>query len=246
MFEKKPKLSYFVLGMFFGALCGGILVYYNSVITNENKISVNLIPEIVKQVIGVINTKSEQKKDTTDIAKETINIGNSDEVYDESFDESYNADGEQMELNADSSLADSGALSESEELITVRKEELLTAKEILIQMLDNSSSNKSNKNDSLLAVVSGTKDESKKNSQQKTLVELWTSPINYRGYQASKNKIIFYGFNDIDELKLYSYKNNMYLRYNEIVYNIELSSDFSNYEKVSDSNILTLINKLNP
>jgi hypothetical protein len=246
MFEKKPKLSYFVLGMFFGALCGGSLVYYNSVITNENKISVNLIPEIVKQVIGVINTKSEQKKDTTDIAKETINIGNSDEVYDESLDESYNADGEQMELNADSSLADSGALSESEELITVRKEELLTAKEILIQMLDNSSSNKSNKNDSLLAVVSGTKDESKKNSQQKTLVELWTSPINYRGYQASKNKIIFYGFNDIDELKLYSYKNNMYLRYNEIVYNIELSSDFSNYEKVSDSNILTLINKLNP
>ncbi|MFN7691768.1 MAG: hypothetical protein ACK5QU_11860, partial [Bacteroidota bacterium] len=66
------------------------------------------------------------------------------------------------------------------------------------------------------------------------------------GYQASKNKIIFYGFNDIDELKLYSYKSNMYLKYNEIVYNIELSSDFSNYEKVSDSNILTLINKLNP
>jgi hypothetical protein len=246
MFEKKPKLSYFVLGMFFGALCGGILVYYNSVITNENKISVNLIPEIVKQVIGVINTKSEQKKDTTDIAKETINIGNSDEVYDESFDESYNADGEQMELNADSSLADSNALSESEELITVRKEELLTAKEILIQTLDNSSSNKSNKNDSLLAVVSGTKDESKKNSQQKILVELWTSPINYKGYQASKNKIIFYGFNDIDELKLYSYKSNLYLKYNEIVYNIELSSDFSNYEKVSDSNILTLINKLSP
>ena len=246
MFEKKPKLSYFVLGMFFGALCGGILVYYNSVITNENKISVNLIPEIVKQVIGVINTKSEQKKDTTDIAKETINIGNSDEVYDESFDESYNADGEQMELNADSSLADSNALSESEELITVRKEELLTAKEILIQTLDHSSSNKSNKNDSLLAVVSGTKDESKKNSQQKILVELWTSPINYKGYQASKNKIIFYGFNDIDELKLYSYKSNMYLKYNEIVYNIELSSDFSNYEKVSDSNNLTLINKLNP
>ena len=246
MFEKKPKLSYFVLGMFFGALCGGILVYYNSVITNENKISVNLIPEIVKQVIGVINTKSEQKKDTTDIAKETINIGNSDEVYDESLDESYDADGEQMELNADSSLADSNALSESEELITVRKEELLTAKEILIQTLDHSSSNKSNKNDSLLAVVSGTKDESKKNSQQKILVELWTSPINYKGYQASKNKIIFYGFNDIDELKLYSYKSNMYLKYNEIVYNIELSSDFSNYEKVSDSNILTLINKLNP
>ncbi|MFY8028256.1 MAG: hypothetical protein ACOVPB_03705, partial [Bacteroidia bacterium] len=89
MFEKKPKLSYFVLGMFFGALCGGILVYNNSEITNENKISEKLIPQIVNQVIGVINTKSEQKKDTTDIAKQTISTVNSDEVYDESLDESY-------------------------------------------------------------------------------------------------------------------------------------------------------------
>ena len=64
MFEKRPKLSFFILGMFFGALSGGIIVYYNSVITNENKISVNLIPQIVKQVIGVINNKSENSTDT--------------------------------------------------------------------------------------------------------------------------------------------------------------------------------------
>ena len=64
MFEKRPKFSFFILGMFFGALSGGVLVYYNSVITNENKISVNLIPQIVKQVIGVINNKNENTKDT--------------------------------------------------------------------------------------------------------------------------------------------------------------------------------------
>lgn len=246
MFEKKPKLSYFVLGMFFGALCGGILVYYNSVITNENKISVNLIPQIVKQVIGVINTKSEQKKDTSSVAEKTATPKTSDEVYEESSSEPYNAVGDIMDPESDTVQSDSSQIVELEEQITIKKEELLMAKEIVIQLLDNNNLTKTNKNDSLLAVVSGTKDESKKNNQQKIMVELWKSPINYKGYQASKNKIIFYGFNDIDELKLYSYKSNMYLKYNEIVYNIELSSDFSNYEKVSDSNILTLINKLNP
>lgn len=246
MFEKKPKLSYFVLGMFFGALCGGILVYYNSVITNENKISVNLIPQIVKQVIGVINNKSEQKKDTASIVEKTAATENSNQSYDESYNETYNAVGSCVDTNTDSVLTDSTNLPSYDEQITVKTEELLSSKEVTVQTLDNSNLVKSNKNDSLLAVVSGTKDESKKNSQQKMLVELWASPIKYKGYQASKNKIIFYGFNDIDELKLYSYKNNMYLRYNEIVYNIELSSDFSNYEKVNDSNILTLINKLNP
>ena len=82
MFEKRPKLSFFILGMFFGALCGGILVYYNSVITNENKISVNLIPQIVKQVIGVINNKSEN---TSDSLKSNINISQNLTTVDSSY-----------------------------------------------------------------------------------------------------------------------------------------------------------------
>lgn len=62
MFEKRPKLSFFILGMFFRALCGGILVYYNSVITNENKISVNLIPQIVKQSMESLMLRAIQRK----------------------------------------------------------------------------------------------------------------------------------------------------------------------------------------
>lgn len=248
MFEKRPKLSFFILGMFFGALCGGILVYYNSVITNENKISVNLIPQIVKQVIGVINNKSESKNDTiaysnnSDSNKEITNPLNTD-VEDQLTDNNDDLD---LANNEDSILTDTAEIQYRDESITIKKEELLMSKEMIIYTLENNINNKANKSDSLLAIVSGTKDESKKGNQQKILVECWKSPINYRGYQASKNKIIAYGFTEVDNIKLFSYKNNLLLKYNETVYYIEYSNEFNAYEKVSDVNLLSQINKINP
>lgn len=247
MFEKRPKLSFFILGMFFGALCGGILVYYNSVITNENKISVNLIPQIVKQVIGVINNKTEISNDSTLLSNETSSdkeIASLPNPESEDFNEAMQT--EKNELNKDSVYIDSLAGVTSEESITLKKEELLISKEFTVYPLEAVNTSKQNKADSLLAVVSGTKDESKKGNQQKILVELWKSPINYRGYQAAKNKIIFFGIAEIDVLKLYSYKNNLLLKYNETVYSIEYDSEFKAYEKVVDANLLSQINKINP
>jgi len=231
--------------MFFGALCGGILVYYNSVITNENKISVNLIPQIVKQVIGVINTKNVDAKDSSNIntnATKQVTAQNDATPKDETGEELLEANNEfETEENV---VVDSSNTNNFEEPITIKKEELLVSKEISIQFID--INNKVNKNDSLLAVVSGTKDESKKGSQQKILVEFWKSPINYKGYQASKNKIICFGLTEIEEVKLFNIKNNLYLKYFDSVYNIEITSDFSNYEKITDANTLNLISKLNP
>jgi hypothetical protein len=246
MFEKRPKLSFFILGMFFGALCGGIIVYYNSVITNENKISVNLIPQIVKQVIGVINNKSENSTDTLlkKINNEP-NIAISDSlITNTDKEESQNNNQQNISLDNDSiAAADSIINAES---INIKQEELLISKELTIYALETPVQLKPNKSDSLLAVVSGTKDESKKTNQQKIIVELWKSPINYKGYQASKNKIIMFGFTDIQDIKLYINKSILYLKHNENVYLINYNTDFNSYEKVSDNNILNQINKLNP
>lgn len=247
MFEKRPKFSFFLLGMFFGALCGGILVYYNSVITNENKISVNLIPQIVKQVIGVINNKTEQENDSLDsIATATENIdlaSDAEQLTETGVAENAN---ETNTNNTDSVAADSTQPNENTESITVKKEELLASKEVAIIPLENAVTSKHNKNDSLLALVSGTKEEIKKGTTPKILVELWKNPINYKGYQASKNKIIVYGFSEMENLKLYSYKNDLVLKYNETAYYIVYGNEFSSYEKVQDASLLNQINKLNP
>jgi hypothetical protein len=248
MFEKKPKFSYFLLGMFFGALCGGILVYYNSVITNENKISVNLIPQIVKQVIGVINNKSESNSDT--LKSNNVNqIDKSIYANEEFVSERNNLskpNDDAYELLEDSANIDSALGIYPDENINIKKEELIAAKECIIYSLDNILSIKSNKSDSLLAIVSGTKDESKKSIQQKITVELWKSPINYKGYQASKNKIVMYGLTEMEQIKIYSYKNSLLLKYYETVYNIDYSSEFSSYDKVIDASLLNQINKINP
>ena len=245
MFEKRPKLSFFILGMFFGALCGGIIVYYNSVITNENKISVNLIPQIVKQVIGVINNKSENTNDTlSNKINKDQNLAINDSALTKSDNDiAINNNQQNLAVEVDSAAADSSIDAES---INIKQEELLISKELIIASLEPNVHTKPNKSDSLLAVVSGTKDESKKANQQKIMVELWKSPINYKGYQASKNKIVMFGFTDIQDIKLFSSKNNLYFKHNENVYAIDYNTDFSSYEKVSDSNILNQINKLNP
>jgi hypothetical protein len=231
--------------MFFGALGGGILVYYNSVITNENKISVNLIPQIVKQVIGVINNKSENTADSLSNKNEIEQKFATLDTSITNLNQNLSQDIEEQDITLDEDTAniDTSFYTES---INVKKEELLITKELFILPLEPIIGSKSNKNDSLLAIVSGTKDESKKGNQQKIIVELWKSPINYRGYQASKNKIVMYGFTDIIDIKLYSNKNNLFLKHNENIYLLEFSSDFSSYEKVLDINILSQINKLNP
>lgn len=247
MFEKRPKFSFFLLGMFFGALCGGIIVYYNAVITNENKISVNLIPQIVKQVIGAINSKTESTIDTITGVNNNSNNSELNQNLEENYTDNSNnnPNNNQIGFLNDSIEIDSSSLTEYDEAITIKKEELIDTKEVSIYALENSLNIKQSKNDSLIAVVTGTKDESKK-LNQKILVELWKSPINYKGYQASKNKIIFYGLNNLNDIKLYSLKNDLILKNNEMVYYIYMNNDFESYERVHDIAILNQINKINP
>jgi hypothetical protein len=247
MFEKRPKFSFFILGMFFGALSGGVLVYYNSVITNENKISVNLIPQIVKQVIGVINNKNENTKDTLAIEINGVAKKDVENALTAESEENSAAYANQTDSNLIlDTIANDSIKSLENESINIKTEELITAKEIIVYTLDFNTNNKFNKSDSLLAIVSGTKDEAKKGNNQKVMVELWKSPINYKGYQASKNKIILFGLAEIEAIKLISFKNNLLLKYNETVYYLDYNKDFRSYEKVNDTSILNQINKIFP
>jgi hypothetical protein len=247
MFEKRPKFSFFILGMFFGALSGGVLVYYNSVITNENKISVNLIPQIVKQVIGVINNKNENTKDTLAIEINGVAKKDVENALTAESEENSAAYANQTDSNLIlDTIANDSIKSLENESINIKTEELITAKEVIVYTLDFNTNNKFNKSDSLLAIVSGTKDEAKKGNNQKVMVELWKSPINYKGYQASKNKIILFGLAEIEAIKLISFKNNLLLKYNETVYYLDYNKDFRSYEKVNDTSILNQINKIFP
>lgn len=127
----------------------------------------------------------------------------------------------------------------SQEDIVIRKDELLQSKTIEVLNLE-MPLNTSNSKDSLLQKVSGVKDD-KVGGKQLVHIELWQSPLNYRGYKMSKYKVVLYGMQSAEGLKLYTLGNDTYLKSGSTVYKLENTNEFKPYERVSDE---ALISKL--
>jgi hypothetical protein len=123
--------------------------------------------------------------------------------------------------------------------IVVRKDELLATRTMEINNL-NPTASKQNSKDSLLQKVSGIKDD-KFTGKQMFNIELWQSPLNYKGYKLSKYKMVLYGINSFEGLKLYKQDDIIYLKISGIVYRLDYASDFKQYERITDEQI---INKL--
>ncbi len=125
--------------------------------------------------------------------------------------------------------------SASQEDIVIRKDELLLTKTLELINLNAPSTN--NAKDSLLQKVSGIKDD--KNVKQLINVELWKSPLNYKGYKMGKYKVILYGVVTLEGLKIYTLGNETFLKYGTTVYVLENTSEFKPYERITDENIIS-------
>ena len=68
-------------------------------------------------------------------------------------------------------------------------------------------------------------------------VEFWVSPINYRGYKMSKNKIILFGIEEPDAVKLYRTNDGIYMTYLKEFYHLYESLEFVSYQKLKESEI---------
>jgi hypothetical protein len=121
--------------------------------------------------------------------------------------------------------------------IVVRKDELLSTKTVEVINL-NPTANRANAKDSLLQKVSGIKDD-RVNSKQFFNIELWQSPLNYKGYKMSKYKIVLYGITSTDGWKVYTIDDLVYLKNATTVYKLENSTDFRAYEHITDENIIS-------
>ena len=119
--------------------------------------------------------------------------------------------------------------------IVVRKDELLSTKTLEVFNLS-ATANKATAKDSLLLKVSGIKDD--KNSEKQMFnVEFWSSPLNYKGYKLGKYKMVLYGIASADGLKIYKLDDELYLKYQSLVYHLEYTADFRQYERITDENI---------
>ena len=127
--------------------------------------------------------------------------------------------------------------SSSEEII-VKKDELLSTRFVNINDLNEKEDRSKLMKDSLLVDLSGVQENKKAGTY---LVEFWQSPLNYRGYKMAKNKIVLFGINQPEDVKIYQLEDQIYMKYLDKVYRVVLTNEFEQLEMVADEYVLMQI-----
>lgn len=126
-------------------------------------------------------------------------------------------------------------VQKTEEEIIVRKDELIASKNIdIINIADTKQ-----ERDTIMQQVSGVKEDYKSPNK----IEFWKSPINYKGYKMTRNKIVLYGINATDPFSVFKIDDAFYLKHLTNVYKLEYTNDFKQFEKVSDPSLQAKLNK---
>lgn len=122
-----------------------------------------------------------------------------------------------------------------EELV-IRKDELLYTR--IIQVVNKETEH--NKDRSLaqetaarLNPEAGLPEEAE-NTNRSFAVEFWKSPVNYKGYKAGKTKLVFYGIDQPDWVRLLQLDGKIYLEYAQNYYLLDQNMDFQAFSPISD------------
>jgi hypothetical protein len=108
--------------------------------------------------------------------------------------------------------------------IVIRKDEMLDTKPMAISNLD------------IPADSANTKTAA--DNGHYITIEFWKSPLNYRGYKFSRSRLVLFGFETADVAGLYKSQNSTYLKTSIGVFRLEASSDFHQFERVTDESLI--------
>jgi hypothetical protein len=227
------KLLFLIIGILSGVIIGaGTMFYFTG--SSAKKIFIVNQPKNKENSEGKIEVKIDEKKPPKKFPAYKTSEATSTDIKEES-----NFVGEDLRALGDSIKKDtiiSLSFSDSEEIIIVKKDEFLFAKQVQIIDLDVRADNSGK--DSLLAVISGIKEPLPVTN---IIVEYWKSPINYKGYKMSRQKIVLFGLTAYDNPVVYKLNDNFYLKSSDRVYKIERNLEFKGYEPVIDANIIKLL-----
>lgn len=93
-------------------------------------------------------------------------------------------------------------------------------------------------NSQVLAVSSPEADSTQKTTSSSYTVEFWRSPLNYKGYKLSRNKLAIFGISANDQPALIRLGDDLYLRSATGVYRLSPSADFRGLERIFDEQLI--------
>jgi hypothetical protein len=233
----------FLLGLVLGLLAGaGFFIFkMDDLLKKGNILNSSKDTLIIQQQIA---SSSEEKKKKADIKKY---IGHNDTSQRQMNSAELLAKKYSREVpvrrvmaESDSLLRDTSSAGDqiTAENFVVRKDEMLGSRNFEVTNLQQSESE--NPSDSILEKVSGIKN-ARKNIIASFKVEFWQSPINYKGYKMTKNKIVLFGINAEENIKFYHLDDAIFLKQNQNYFKLYFTDDFKQFEKVADT---ITINKL--
>ena len=126
----------------------------------------------------------------------------------------------------------------------VRKDELLYSRIVQVTDIGSGGKEKSITQETAEKLNPEAQLPSDEDSKSKSfIVEFWKSPVNYKGYKMGKNKIIFYGIEEPDWVKLYFLDENFYMEYGAVYYLLNQNPDFLTFSRIIDTSITSLLKK---
>jgi len=89
--------------------------------------------------------------------------------------------------------------------------------------------------DSLLNKINNVKIGNRPSSIE---VEIWQSPIHYKGYKLGKNKLVVFGIDADSDILLFDLNDYLLLQSGSIYYRLEKTSEFKNLKKFNDQAVI--------
>jgi hypothetical protein len=237
MIQFKDKIPAFLLGILTGLIIAvGFFIFKLDVYFERIKLYEN----ITKTIYTYSKKQKDNSHEDLSTANKEIETPTSTEKLRSERKNTLASSSQEVSVkdnSTDSLYFNSTENDEDLEEVIIERDRLLEALPFQIINLNLLSASEKTA-DSLLQKVSGVKDD--RNSERNLItVELWKSPLNYKGYKMSKTKLVVYGLQNIDGFKLYKLDGVVYAKLtSSTVYRLEQTYDYKPYQQVHDEAIL--------
>lgn len=232
---KYYKILLISVGLLLGIILGGLIVYFALGGSVKNIYVFNQPAKEKEEDEKVIKEEERKEKKEKVPSQVVIKYLKKDDTLKDEEIEVVKTTESDTSIKSQNTLVSKTA-SEEEEII-VKKDELLFSEMLMVVNLDTL---KTNTGDSLAKAAANIKEPAINQFYQ---VEYWKSPLNYRGYKFSKNKLVVYGIEYLDKGSIYRWKENFYFKANGRVYALEKTPEFKPYEIANNPDLIRLIEK---
>ncbi|MCX6291897.1 MAG: hypothetical protein NT126_09060 [Bacteroidetes bacterium] len=222
----------------------GITLWFYVGTDSANKIHVNsFFSFISKDKEKKATRKTSEAKKETSGSEVPENTSSDVAAEGETRNDLMATDGLDVSRENDVHEVDTSQIQNSEEIV-IKKDQLLITSTIAVieKPVSDAHAAELSSGQSLakeaaqkLNPAAGIPDEPKVSPEM--VVEFWVSPVNYHGYKMSKNKLILFGIEEPDAVKLYRTNDMLFMKYGNDYFRLINSFDFLSYQRLKETEI---------